>query len=478
MKRAYNQTNTDMKNSIVSSIRPINNNNNLRMKTKFHKYIFIAFLSMAFFTCQEDDTIPPQSQAEFTASATVVAIGEEIQFTNTSQNATAYKWSFGDGTTSTQVAPRKSYETSNVFLVSLVSTGAGGSTISNMEITVTPASTFMVEDEDNLLATIPVQFTNTSIGAFSYSWMFGDAANSTSTDENPTFAYSDPGTYTVSLTATSPFGSQTTTKEVIIGGAPAAPENLYYIALGDEYIRSLVLDGTGTTNDILDVAGKGGVGIAYDDVNEKIYFTDFDTYPFGKIWRMNLDGSGLENIVDNIGDPYAIAIDVPSGKIYWVDDDSNVSKANLDGSNQEIGFLNIPGTYWRAIALDVENNKMYVYDANIEDLYVADLDGANPTIIISGVYGYAVAVDTVNDKIYFDDQNDELLKMANLDGTNIQTVDSNGTRIYGIQIDNEAAKIYWSGRDSGELYRANLDGSGTEVLKSGIASPRGIALVK
>jgi PKD repeat protein len=475
MKRAYNQTNTNMKNSSVSTIQSINN---FWMKTKFHKYFFIAFLSMTFFTCQEDDVIPPQSQAEFTASATEVAIGEEIQFTNTSQNATAYKWSFGDGTTSTQVAPRKSYETSNVFLVSLVSTGAGGSTISNMEITVTPASAFMVEDEDNLLATVPVQFTNNSLGAFSYSWMFGDAANSTSTDENPTFAYPNPGTYTVSLTATSPYGSQTTTKEVVIGGVPATPENLYYIALGDEYIRNLVLDGTGTTNDVLDIAGKGGVGMAYDNVNEKIYFTDFDVYPFGKIWRMNLDGSGLENIVDNIGDPYGIAIDVAGGKIYWVDDDSNVSKANLDGSNPEIGFLNIPSTSWRAIALDIENNKMYVYDVNIEEIYVANLDGSNPSVIISGVYGYGLAVDTVNDKIYFDDQNEELLKIANLDGTNIQTVDSNGTRIYGIQVDDEAAKIYWSGRDSGELYRANLDGSDNEVLKSGISSPRGIALVK
>lgn len=459
-------------------MKRVHKQTDVEMKTQFHKYIFIAFLSMTLFTCQKDDVTPPQSQAEFSASATQVAVGEEIQFTNTSQNATAYAWSFGDGTTSHQVSPRKTYETSNVFLVSLVSTGAGGSTISNMEITVTPASAFTVEDEDNLIATVPVQFTNTSLGADSYAWSFGDADNSTSTDENPTFAYPNPGTYTVSLTASSAYGTQTSTKEITVGGTPAAPENLYYIALGDEFIRKLTLDGTGTVNDVLDVAGKGGVGMAYDDVNEKIYFSDFDTYPFGNIWRMNLDGSAVEVIASNIGDPYAIALDVTGGKIYWVDDDGNVSKANLDGSNPEIGFLNIPGASWRAIALDVENGKMYVYDANIEDLYVANMDGTNPTIIISGVYGYAVAVDTVNDKIYFDDQNDELLKVANLDGSNIQTFDDNGTRIYGMQIDNEAGKLYWSGRDSGELYRANLDGTNKEVLKTGISSPRGIALVK
>src|SRR5690606_21236249 len=126
------------------------------MKTKFLNYILISFFSLAFVSCQnDDDATPPQSQAEFTASATEVKIGEDIQFTNSSQNATAYLWSFGDGTTSNQVAPKKSYQSSDVFLVSLVSTGAGGSTISSMEIKVTPASGFTVADEDNLSAKIP-----------------------------------------------------------------------------------------------------------------------------------------------------------------------------------------------------------------------------------------------------------------------------------------------------------------------------------
>ncbi len=448
------------------------------MKTKFHKYIFLTIISLAFASCSEDDALPPQSDAQFTASATTVMVNEEIQFTNNSQNATAYLWSFGDGTTSREVSPRKSYQSSDIFLVSLVSTGAGGSTILNMEITVTPASGFTVEDEENLVAGIPVQFTNTSLGATSYSWSFGDVSNSTSTEENPTFEYLNEGTYTVTLTASSAVGQNTFSKDVLIGEAPATIPELYYIALGDEFIRKLTLDGTGNVNDVASIAGKGGVGMAYDSVNEKIYFSDFEVYPNGNIWRMNLDGSGLESIASGIGDPYAIALDVAGGKVYWVDDDGNVSKANLDGSNPQIGFFNVAVAQWRAIALDVENNKMYVYDVNIEEVYSVNMDGTNPQVIITGNYGYVLMVDTVNDKIYFDDQNDDLLKVANLDGSNIQTVDSNGTRIYGMDIDYDENKIYWSGRDSGALNRANLDGSGHEVLKSGIASPRGIFLKK
>jgi PKD repeat protein len=448
------------------------------MKIKFYNYIVLAFISFALFSCNEDETLAPQSQAEFTPSATIVAIGVAVQFTNNSQNATAYKWSFGDGTTSKEVSPKKSYSESGRFLVSLVSTGSGGSTISNMEITVTSASSFVVENQEDLKANVPVQFTSTSLGAETYAWSFGDAGNSTATDENPIFTFQTAGTYSVSLTTTNVNGDNVSIKEIIVAAAPPAPGALYYIALNDDLIKKLDLSTAGMTTDILNIEGKGGVGMAYDSVNNKIYFSDFDTNPFGNIWKMDTDGTNLEKIVSNIGDPYALALDVAGNKLFWVDDDSNVSKSNLDGSNQEIGFLNIPGAQWRAISLDVENNKMYVYDVNAENLYEANLDGTNASIIISGVYGYAILVDTVNDKIYFDDQNADELKVANLDGSNIQTVNTNGTRIYGMQIDDEVNKLYWSGRDSGELYRADLDGSNLEVLQTGIASPRGIALIK
>jgi PKD repeat protein len=448
------------------------------MKNKFYKYLVLACISLSVSSCNDEEALAPQSQAAFTASKTTVAIGEDIQFTNSSQNATASVWSFGDGTTSKQVSPKKTYDESGRFLVSLVATGSGGSTIANLEIIVTSASSFIVENEGDLKAKVAIQFTSTSLEAETFAWSFGDAGSSTAVEENPIFLYQNAGTYTVSLTTSNSNGDNTFTKEIIVANAPQNPGELYYIAIGDGLIKKLDLGAVGNISDVLDIAGKGGIGLAYDDVNDKIYFSDFDTYPNGNIWRMDKDGSNLKNIVSNIGDPYAIALDLAGGKVFWVDDDSNVSKANLDGTNLEIGFLSIAGAQWRAISLDLENNKMYVYDVNAENLYQADLDGSNASIIIEGVYGYAILVDTVNDKIYFDDQNSDELKMANLDGSNIQTVNTNGSRIYGIQIDHEVNKLYWSGRDSGELYRADLDGSNLEILQTGIASPRGIALIK
>ncbi|MEP6645675.1 MAG: PKD domain-containing protein [Saprospiraceae bacterium] len=433
----------------------------------------ILFSLLLVYSCKKDDVIV-HPDADFTASKTTVVVDEEIQFTNKSANATAFKWSFGDGTTSTEVAPKKSYQSSDVFLVSLVSTGAGGSKITSMEITVLPFAAFTVDNEDLLSSGVPVQFRSTSKGATSFEWSFGDAAHSISTDENPTFTYTTGGSFTVTLKAISAVGATSVSKNISVA-IGASPKTLFFIDYGTGLLQKLPLDGSSVST-VLDINGKAGVGLAYDDVNEKIYFSDFEVTPEGKIWRMNPDGSSLEAIVTGIADPYGIALDVAGGKVYWTDDAGNISRANLDGTSQEIGIVNIAAGQMRAIALDPENNKMYFYEVNAEILYVANLDGSNPLPLVTGVYGYGILVDTVNDKIYFDDQNSATLIRTNLDGTGGITVDDNGTRIYGLAIDYTDNKLYWSARDTGELYRADLDGANHEVLLTGLTSPRGLFL--
>jgi DNA-binding beta-propeller fold protein YncE len=258
---------------------------------------------------------------------------------------------------------------------------------------------------------------------------------------------------------------------------------VYFIDSSDEILAKVDLDVNRTLTTVKDLAGMSGVGLAYDATAGKIYTSDFydaDT-PDGKIWKMNLDGTGATAIASGILDPYGIALDAAGGKIYWVDDAGNVSRANVDGSSPEVPLVNVPDGWLRAIALDKENGKMYFYEVNHENLYIANLDGTDTTRLITGVYGYAIFVDGVNGKIYFDDQNSGtggMLKRANLDGTGIEDIDNAETRIYGIDIDYDANKLYWSSRDLGEIYRANLDGTGKEVLKSGLTSPRGMFLKK
>ena len=60
-------------------------------------------------------------------------------------------------------------------------------------------------------------FTNTSSGADSYSWDFGDG--NSSTDANPSHTYGADGTYTVSLTATNEGGNDSASESVTVAAA-------------------------------------------------------------------------------------------------------------------------------------------------------------------------------------------------------------------------------------------------------------------
>lgn len=59
-------------------------------------------------------------------------------------------------------------------------------------------SCFEVENIENILVNQAVKFTNCSEGGSYYYWDFGDGE--TSTDESPTHAYSNSGSFTVTLT--------------------------------------------------------------------------------------------------------------------------------------------------------------------------------------------------------------------------------------------------------------------------------------
>jgi PKD repeat protein len=438
------------------------------------------FLSLAgflalflLFSCNKDVS-KPVPEAGFTPSKTSVLIDEVIQFTNTSLNAVSYAWSFGDGTTSLLESPSKSYTAVGVYTVTLVATGEGGTNSATQQITViaAPAAGF-TSSKTSAIVGETITFTNTSTSATSYAWTFGDGTTSTST--SPTKSYTSTGVYTVTLVATGPGGTNTITHNITV--IPATL--IYFIDPSDALLQKMTFDGTLTT--VKDITGMTGAGLAYDNVHSKIFMSDFDVTPEGKIWKMDMDGSNAAAIATGITDPYGIALDLTNGKVYWADDAGNISRANLDGTDPQIGLVNVAGGWMRAVALDVANNKMYYFEVYNENLWVADLDGTNPSILIPAIYGYAIFIDTVNHKIYYDNQYAGTgggLQRANMDGTSIVDIDLTETKIYGIDIDYDLNKLYWSARATGEIYEANLDGTGKVILKTGLTSPRGLFLKK
>jgi PKD repeat protein len=321
-----------------------------------------------------------------------------------------------------------------------------------------------------------IKFNNASEDAETYIWNFGDGT--TSTEQNPTKVYAEPGLYTVTLTAVGAGGTGRYSSDFTIidpNAHVASNRVLYFIEYSAKAIKKISLEPGSAAELVANITGKSGVGLAYDSVNKKIYFSDFENTDAGKIWRMNMDGSGMEEIASGITDPYSIAINLKGGKVYWADNAGNISRANLDGSSLEREFIHVTDGLMRGIAFDSKNNVVYFYEVNEEVLYAAKTDGTSVSKIIEGSYGYSLFVDEVNGKIYFEDRNVPAIMQANLDGSGVvKIVDVPSTRVHGMAIDYDANKFYWADRDKGVIRRSNLDGTEVETFLSGLRSPRGL----
>ena len=134
-----------------------------------------------------------------------------VNFTNQSSGAVSYTWDFGNGQSSTVPNPIFTYSNPGIYNVKLTATnqfGCSAFQLINSAVTVvSPVAAFTASDTSGC-PPLQVSFTNTSVGAASYLWLFGDG--SVSTQANPTKNYPNLGSYTVKLIATNPAGCRDT----------------------------------------------------------------------------------------------------------------------------------------------------------------------------------------------------------------------------------------------------------------------------
>lgn len=169
---------------------------------------------------------PAKPSACFNASSSSVDTGQSVSFSNCSSDATSYAWTFGDGSTSTQKSPSKSWSTTGSKTVQLTAKGPGGSHSVSKTITVTkpaaaPKACFSASST-TVKTGQSVTFSNCSLDATSYWWTFGDG--STSSQHSPSKSWSTTGTKTVELTANGPGGSHKTTRTIKVEAVAVTPE--------------------------------------------------------------------------------------------------------------------------------------------------------------------------------------------------------------------------------------------------------------
>jgi outer membrane protein OmpA-like peptidoglycan-associated protein len=128
------------------------------------------------------------------------------------------RWAFGDGATGTGLTTSHSYDQPGTYTVTFTSSNRGSSDTETCTVEVVPApepaaivSLTANPQSFELCEPVTVNFSANVSGdtPVTYSWNFGDG--STGTGATPSHTYTEPGTYTVTLTATNAAGSDTRT---------------------------------------------------------------------------------------------------------------------------------------------------------------------------------------------------------------------------------------------------------------------------
>lgn len=227
---------------------------------------------------------------------------------------------------------------------------------------------------------------------------------------------------------------------------------------------------------------------------ERLYFTDPGFRD--QVSRINLDGTGFDNIIDSpeIVDPRALAIDPFNGQAYY-SSGSTLERVNFDGTGQQsLGASG--GSVPSDIALDVAGDKMYWSVDGSAGIRRAALDGSGPVTLVSQAMLNAlvgvdplvhadevsgIALDIVGGRIYW--ANDRRLNSMPIGGvvTGADAVHhfelSGAGDINKIKLNPTSSLVYWTNNSGSVVQRAGLTGAGqTTLVSRGFGRPAGLAI--
>jgi gliding motility-associated-like protein len=148
-------------------------------------------------------------------SPDTVCVGQLVNFDNTSQpDPDSSFWNFGDGTTSQFLIPsNKSYSTSGIFTVKLVNKFGACLDSFSKKIVVPPPATINFSNSSTISCKAPftVNFNDATPNAVSWSWQLTNGVNASLSQngKNPSFLFTEPGSYGLYLNVTDKLGCVT-----------------------------------------------------------------------------------------------------------------------------------------------------------------------------------------------------------------------------------------------------------------------------
>lgn len=360
-------------------------------------------------SCGEDDE--PVNLASVVANFTYEISNEgfapaTVTFTNTSIAADSYTWSFGvEGETSSEKNPTFTYEDFGTYTVTLTATSSDDKTdeVTQTIIIKDPLggkkpTLYYTDRATGQIHMIILDGETPIVQSFgdSHAKPYGicsDLENEklyvVDQADDLVYQYSSlvNGTKSILLNAT-----ELGEKEAMLyapAGIKIIENRLYWGAEGGIYTSNL--DGsdlkafvTFSTNTGY-AEGSLPLGITYDEDNEVIYFAN-DAYDFsGGIYKVNLDGTGLEEIVSGVD---AGDISFLDGKLYYFDYATSKGTIYDIATEVKTEFVDYPSSFvWGTIA-DPITEKIYWTDRGTNDdgtdgkIWSADLDGTNIQVLL------------------------------------------------------------------------------------------------
>ncbi|MDE7443476.1 MAG: PKD domain-containing protein, partial [Muribaculaceae bacterium] len=174
-------------------------------------------------TACNDDNVPQQLSAEFTANKTMVEAGETVFFMDKSSgNPVRWDWEFEGGSPATSqcFSPEVVFELPGTYKVKLTVGRGEANSVKEASgyITVAYPNEIVADftaDKVQALSDETISFTDNSVG-FPSAWEWTFATNDgkvvKSTERNPALMF-EPGLYTVTLHVTNPNAEATVTKK-------------------------------------------------------------------------------------------------------------------------------------------------------------------------------------------------------------------------------------------------------------------------
>jgi len=289
--------------------------------------------------------------ADFIATPTSGTAPLTVNFTDQSTNTpTSWQWDFGDGNSSTQQSPSHTYQNFGDYTVGLTVTNNIGTDteVKNNYINVTgnePVAAFTANPTSGI-APLTVNFTDQSTNTpTSWQWDFGDG--NSSTQQNPSHIYQNVVNYTVELTVTNNYGSDSEVKNnyinVTSGGGDPCPG--YETVPYEGQVYNTVL------------------------IGDQCWFKENLNYETGNSWCYDNDPGNCDNYGRLYNWETALVV-CPSGWKLPSDDEWKILEGTVD-SQYGVGSFEWGNTLFRGLdaGLNLKSTSGWENPGNGTDLY-------------------------------------------------------------------------------------------------------------